>query len=92
MGDIYIGLAVMLTLAVMMFFLGRKIAQRLSPRVGKLLAVGRMIAAGLNVVFLRESVLLARLLRFSNLKPASGGRESPDSLDIRTLTPPARQF
>ena len=67
MGDIYLGLTVIFGLAVVMFLLGRKCAQSVSPRIGKFLAVGTIAAGGLSVLFLRESVALARLLPFSNL-------------------------
>ena len=67
MGDIYLGLTVIFGLAVVMFSLGRKCARSVSPRIGKFLAVGTIVGGGLSVVFLRESVALARLLPFSNL-------------------------
>ena len=67
MGDVYLGLTVIFALAVLMFLLGLKSVMCVSPRIGKVLAVGTIVAGGLSVVFLRESVVLARVLPFSNL-------------------------
>ena len=67
MGDILLGLAVVLLLCAGLFALGFRLGKRASPRVFNVSAVLAVAFVVLHVAALRDSLLLARLLPFSNL-------------------------
>ena len=67
MADLYLGMAIMLTVSSGLFLIGRRIAI-IAPRwVMNVTAMLTILAVGAYVFYLRDNVLMAIMLPYSNL-------------------------
>jgi hypothetical protein len=65
--DIYWGLLLVVAFAAMSWSIGAVIGRRASKRMGTATIIGVLVASGIYAVYLRDSILLAKILPFSNL-------------------------
>lgn len=67
MTDIYSGLAILATISAALFFLGLRLSRSATTKRVTFIALATVCGIGIYIVWLDDSVLLARLLPFSNL-------------------------